>query len=125
MMNALATVLVAASALAAVLVLLLILGHVVVQGLPALNPAFFTERPLPPGEVGGGVGPAIVGTLEMLAVGAVFGIPLGVGAAIYLSEFGHGSLARAVSFTIGLGAGLPAVVRRVLLWAGLCPQVAV
>ena len=36
------------------LFLLLILGHVIVQGLPALNPAFFTDRPLPPGEVGGG-----------------------------------------------------------------------
>ena len=123
MMNALATVLVAASALAAVLVLLLILGHVVVQGLPALNPAFFTERPRPPGEVGGGVGPAIVGTLEMLAVGAVFGIPLGVGAAIYLSEFGRGSLARAVSFTIDLVAGLPSIVIGVFVWAWLVRNV--
>ena len=123
MMNALATVIVAASALAAVLVLLLILGHVVVQGLPALNPAFFTERPLPPGEVGGGVGPAIVGTLEMLAVGAVFGIPLGVGAAIYLSEFGRGSLARAVSFTIDLVAGLPSIVIGVCVWAWLVRNV--
>src|SRR5919202_3019672 len=94
--NAVVTATVAVSAGAAVLVLLLILGHVLVQGLPALDPAFFTERPLPPGEVGGGVAPAIVGTLEMLAGARATGIPLGVGAAIYLSEFGRGRLAHLV-----------------------------
>lgn len=121
--NLVATVAVAASALAAVVVLLLILGHVVVQGVPALNPAFFTERPLPPGEVGGGVAPAIVGTLEMLAVAAVLGIPLGVGTAIYLSEFGLGNLARIASFTIDLIAGLPSIVVGVFVWAWLVRNV--
>jgi phosphate transport system permease protein len=84
--NALATTLVTASASAAVAILLLILGHVLIQGVPALNLAFFTERPLPPGEIGGGVAPAILGTLEMLGVASLIGIPIGVGAAIYLSE---------------------------------------
>src|SRR5438477_9042606 len=100
LMSAMANGLVTLSALGAVLVLLLILGHVIVQGIPALNPAFFTERPLPAGEVGGGVAPAIVGTLEMLAVAGLMGIPIGVGTAIYLAEFGQGNLARIVSFTI-------------------------
>src|SRR2546428_14129427 len=90
--SAFATGLVTLSAAGAVVVLLLILGHVVIQGIPALNPAFFTERPLPSGEVGGGVAPAIVGTLEMLAVAGLIGIPIGVGTAIYLSEFGQGNL---------------------------------
>jgi phosphate transport system permease protein len=123
LMNTLATGAVGACALAAVLVLLLILGHVVVQGLPALNPAFFTERPLPPGEVGGGVAPAIVGTLEMLAVAAALGIPLGVGAALYLSEFGRGRLAHVVSFSIDLVAGLPSIVIGVFVWAWLVRDV--
>ena len=126
-MNGLATGLVSLSACAAVLVLLLILSHVVVQGLPALSPAFFTERPLPPGEAGGGVGPAILGTLEMLAVAGALGIPLGVGTAIYLSELssdpGRGSLARAVSFTIDLIAGLPSIVVGVFVWAWLVRNV--
>jgi phosphate transport system permease protein len=121
--NVAATVGVAACALAAVVVLLLILGHVVVQGVPALNPAFFTERPLPPGEVGGCVAPAIAGTLEMLAVAAVLGIPLGVGTAIYLSEFGSGNLARVASFTIDLIAGLPSIVIGVFVWAWLVRNV--
>jgi phosphate transport system permease protein len=123
LMNSLATVLVGASAVGAVLVLLLILGHVIVQGLPALNPAFFTDRPLPPGEVGGGVAPAIVGTLEMLAVGGLIGVPLGVGTAIYLSEFGRGGVARTVSFTIDLIAGLPSIVIGVFVWAWLVRNV--
>jgi phosphate transport system permease protein len=123
LMNALATGAVGACAMAAVLVLLLILGHVVVQGLPALNPAFFTERPLPPGEVGGGVAPAIVGTLEMLAVAAALGIPLGVATAIYLSEFGRGRLAHVVSFSIDLVAGLPSIVIGVFVWAWLVRNV--
>jgi phosphate transport system permease protein len=119
----LATALVAISAGAAVLVLLLILLHVLSQGLPALSPAFFTERPLPPGEAGGGVAPAILGTLVMLAVGGLLGVPVGVGTAIYLSEFGRGNLARLVSFAIDLIAGLPSIVIGVFVWAGLVRNV--
>src|SRR5260370_38131592 len=62
-----ATGLVIVSAVLGVLVLVAILAYVAINGLPALNFAFFTERPLPPGEVGGGVAPAILGTLLMLA----------------------------------------------------------
>lgn len=123
LLNALATALMTLSASAAVIILLIILGHVLVQGLPALNIAFFTERPLPPGEVGGGVAPAILGTLMMLAVASLIGIPVGVGTAIYLSEYGRGTLARVVSFTIDLIAGLPSIVVGVFVWAWLVRNV--
>jgi phosphate transport system permease protein len=123
LVNALATCLVGLSALGAVVVLMLILGHVVIQGLPALNPAFFTERPLPQGEVGGGVAPAIVGTLEMLAVAGLLGVPIGVATAIYLVEFGRGRLAATISFTIDLIAGLPSIVVGVFVWAWLVRNV--
>jgi phosphate transport system permease protein len=104
----------------AVLVLLLILIHVAVNGLPALNLAFFTQRPLPPGEAGGGVLPAILGTIEMLAVAATFGVPIGMGTAIYLAEYGGSSrFARSVSFLIDLIAGLPSIVVGVFIWAWL------
>ena len=121
LVNGLATLMVSLSAASAVLVLLLILGHVLVQGLAALDLAFFTERPLPPGEAGGGVAPAIVGTLEMLAVAGVLGLPLGIGTAIFLAEFSpvRGGMARAVSFTIDLIAGLPSIVVGVFVWAWL------
>src|SRR4051812_40916164 len=105
----LATVVMCTCAGLAVLVLALILMHVVVNGMAALNLAFFTERPLPQGEAGGGVAPAIIGTLVMLGVGAVFGVPIGIGTAIYLAEYGRGSFARTVSFLIDLVAGLPSI----------------
>jgi len=123
LINALAASVVVLCAAVAVAVLLIILGHVAIQGLPSLNVAFFTERPLPPGEVGGGVAPAILGTLEMLAVAAIIGIPVGVATAIYLSEYGRGNLARAVSFTIDLIAGLPSIVIGVFVWAWLVRNV--
>jgi len=123
LINALAASVVVLCAAVAVAVLLIILGHVAIQGLPSLNVAFFTERPLPPGEVGGGVAPAILGTLEMLAVAATIGIPVGVATAIYLSEYGRGNLARAVSFTIDLIAGLPSIVIGVFVWAWLVRNV--
>src|ERR671932_2484955 len=84
--NVVATVLVVLCAVLAVTVLLLILGNVVVEGVGALSLAFFTERTLPPGEVGGGVAPAILGTLVMLGVGSMIGVPIGVGTAVYLAE---------------------------------------
>ena len=123
--NMAATLVVMGSATGAVLVLLLILGHLVAQGLPALSPAFFTERPLPPGEEGGGVAPAILGSLEMLAVASAIGVPFGIGTAIYLSEVtpGRGRLARTVSFTIDLIAGLPSIVIGVFVWAWLVRNV--
>src|SRR5215208_551895 len=92
--NQLATAVITLAALVGVSALLLILGYVVWRGAPAINIAFFTERPLPYGEEGGGVAPAILGTLVMLAVAAVLSLPIGIGTAIYLSEFGRGSLAR-------------------------------
>src|SRR5438477_3419500 len=66
-----------------VVVLVLILWDVLTKGIQSLNLSFFTERPLPLGEVGGGVAPAIIGTLMMLLVAAAIGVPIGVGAAIY------------------------------------------
>ena len=119
LVDKLATVFVAVCAAAAVLVLALILVHVFVNGVAALSIAFFVERPLPAGEVGGGVAPAIVGTLAILAVGALFGVPLGIGTAIYLAEYGRGSFARLVSFLVDLVAGLPSIVIGVFVWAWL------
>ncbi len=121
--DALATVLVAAGALVGSGVLLVILGYVVWQGLPALNLAFFTQRPLPYGEVGGGVAPAILGTLVMLVVAAAISVPLGIGTAIYLSEFGRGHFARLIRLIIDLLAGLPSIVVGVFVWALLVRHV--
>jgi phosphate transport system permease protein len=115
--------LISASALAGVVVLVLILGYVALRGLPALNLAFFTERPLPYGEVGGGVAPAILGSLMMLAVASLIGIPIGVGTAIYLSEFGRGPFASMIRFLVDVMSGLPSIVVGVFVWALLVRHV--
>lgn len=104
-------------AVLAVFVLAAILLHVIVNGLPALNVPFFTERPLPIGEVGGGVAPALIGTLMMVATAALIGVPIGVGTAIYLAEYGRGRFATLVRFTIDLISGIPSIVIGVFVWA--------
>src|ERR1700687_5341044 len=123
LVDALATAVMSLCAGVAVLTLLLILIFVTLNGLPALNLAFFTERPLPPGEVGGGVAPAILGTIEMLVVAAIIGGPLGISTAIYLAEYGRGKFAQLVSFLIDLIAGLPSIVIGVFVWAWLVRHV--
>jgi len=115
-LDTLMDVVMAACAIVSASVLLLILGYVAWQGFPALNLAFFTERPLPFGEVGGGVGPAIMGTITMLVVAGLIGIPVGIGTAVYLAEFGHNRLADAIRFVIDLLAGLPSIVVGVFIW---------
>src|ERR1700682_1415125 len=123
LVDGLATAVMALCAAVAVVVLLLILIFVTINGLPALNLAFFTERPLPPGEVGGGVAPAILGAIEMLVVAAIIGVPIGMSTAIYLAEYGRGNFARLVSFLIDLIAGLPSIVIGVFVWAWLVRHV--
>jgi phosphate transport system permease protein len=117
LINGLATGLIALAAFVGVAALLIILGYVTMRGFPALNIAFFTERPLPFGEEGGGVAPAIIGTLLMLCVAAAIAIPVGIGSAIYLSEFGRGSFAQLIRFIIDTLAGLPSIVVGVFVWA--------
>lgn len=121
--NAGATALIWTAAALGVILLALILGYVVFRGLPAIDLPFFTERPLPYGEVGGGVAPAILGSLTMLVVASLIGVPIGVGTAIYLSEYGRGPFAGAVSFIVDLLAGLPSIVVGVFVWAWLVRQV--
>jgi phosphate transport system permease protein len=106
-----------ACAASGVLVLGLILGYIVIRGLPALSLDFFTQRPLPFGETGGGVAPAILGTLSMLLIAGAIGVPIGIAAAIYLAEYGRGRFANVVRFTIDLLAGLPSIVVGVFVWA--------
>ena len=109
----------AAAAVFAAGLLIVILGFVLVKGIPALNVAFFTERPRPFGAEGGGVGPAIVGTLILSAIAGVIAIPVGVAAAIFITEFQTGRWAPVVRFAAELIAGLPSIAVGVFLWAFL------
>jgi phosphate transport system permease protein len=112
-------VLLAAAAVGAATLLVIILGYVIVRGAPALNVAFFTERPLPFGVEGGGVGPALIGTMILSVLAGVIAIPIGIASAIFVTEFRSGRLAPAVRFAAELIAGLPSIVVGVFVWAFL------
>jgi phosphate transport system permease protein len=103
----------------AVSLLVTILGYVIVRGIPAIDLAFFTERPRPFGERGGGIGPALVGTVLLAAVSGAIAIPVGLAAAIFVVEYRSGRFAAPVRFAAELIAGLPSIVIGVFVWAFL------
>jgi len=74
----------------AVLALVLILGNLLLKGATSINWDFFTKNPVPAGQTGGGVANAIVGTGIIVALAALIGVPIGVGAGMYLAEYGGG-----------------------------------
>lgn len=104
------TVLCGIGLLLALLPLGSILWLVVSRGARALSVDFFTQLPAPVGESGGGVGNAILGTLYMVGIGCILGVPLGVGAGIYLAERGGGRLGGAVRFIAEVLSGVPSIV---------------
>ena len=101
------------SALASVLVLaplVAIFGYLLYKGIGSINIAFLTNIPKPVGESGGGMANAIFGSMMILGLGSLFGVPLGIGAGIYLAEFGRGKLVTLVRFTADVLNGVPSIV---------------
>jgi len=91
--------------------LIAILAYLLYKGFSSLNVAFFTHAPRPVGEQGGGMANAIVGSGIILAVASVLGIPTGIGAGVYLAEYGQGKLfANFVRFTADVLNGVPSIV---------------
>ena len=86
-----------------------VLVYVGRAGLSGLSWDFFTQLPAPVGEAGGGMKNALVGTAVLVGLAGSVGIPLGVMAGVYLSEFGHTRLARVVRFSADVMAGVPSI----------------
>ena len=106
-----ATALAVLSTLLVVTPLVVIFAYLLIRGFGSLNLAFFTKVPVPVGETGGGMANAIVGSAVLLGLASAIGIPLGIGAGIYLAEFGRGTkLAYAVRFTADVLNGVPSIV---------------
>jgi phosphate transport system permease protein len=108
--NALMLGLCAVFAFLAVGVLVLILGFVLAKGIGSLNIDLFTEMPVPEGEPGGGVANSMVGSLIIIGIAAVIGIPVGIGAGIFLSEYAGHRLGDVVRFTADVLTGVPSIV---------------
>lgn len=101
----------------ALLPLFSILYYVAVRGLGGINWAFFTELPKPVGETGGGAANAIVGSLELVGLACLYGIPPGVLAGIFLSEYGDGRLGKLVRFSADVLAGVPSITVGIFIYA--------
>ena len=98
--------------------LLAIFAYLLYKGAASLNLDFFTKIPKPPGEAGGGMANAIVGSAVLLAIASVIGVPIGIGSGIFLAEFGRGTrLANAVRFTADVLNGVPSIVMGVATYA--------
>ena len=90
--------------------LLAIFGYLLYRGIGSINLAFLTQTPKPVGEAGGGMANAITGSVFILAIASIIGVPFGVGAGIYLAEFGRNRLGSAVRFTADVLNGVPSIV---------------
>ena len=98
------------AALSVVAVLFLILGYLIWHGGTSLNLNFFTQLPKPVGETGGGMANAIVGSLKLLLLAALIGLPVGLMAGVYLAEFGGQTFSFIIRYTTDLLNGVPSIV---------------
>lgn len=100
-----------------ILPLFAIMGTVIYRGIAGLNWAFFTQMPKPPGEAGGGMANALIGSGMIMLVASAIGIPLGIGTGIFLAEYGRNIYGNAVRFTADVLNGVPSIVIGLTAWA--------
>lgn len=108
--STLVCLLLVAATVVAIAPLFSVLNQVVINGLASLNFSFFTQLPRPVGEAGGGMANAIVGTIILVILASVLGIPLGMVTGIYLSEFGQGRFGDWVRFGADMLSSIPSIV---------------
>src|SRR6476661_2052921 len=97
--------------------LFFILANLVVKGAGSLSLDFFTRTPAPAGETGGGVAHAIVGTLMIVGVASLIGLPIGIAAGIYCAEYPGNRLTWITRFVADVLNGTPSIVVGVFAWA--------
>jgi phosphate transport system permease protein len=97
--------------------LLLIFFYLLRAGFTALNPAFFTQIPAPVGETGGGIGNGILGTVLLVGFAGLLGLPIAIGAGVYLAEAGNSRLGTIIRFTADVMNGIPSIVVGIFVWA--------
>lgn len=108
--------LMAVAVVVAVLPLVLILGTLVAKGAGNLSLAFFTRMPVPAGQTGGGVAHAIVGTVMIVGVAGLIGLPVGIGAGIFAAEYPGSRVTLVTRFVADVMNGTPSIVVGVFAW---------
>ena len=94
----------------AIVPLVFIFYYTISKGITHLNVDFFIHMPKPVGESGGGMANAIVGTLILIGIGGIIGIPIGIMTGTYLSEFGNNKFGSLVRFLVDVLSGIPSIV---------------
>src|SRR6266478_8894218 len=90
--------------------LVAIFGYLVYRGVGSVNWSFLTQTPKPVGEAGGGMANAIAGSAFILLLASLIGVPFGIGAGIYLAEYGRNRFGDAIRFTADVLNGVPSIV---------------
>ncbi len=97
--------------------LLAVFGYLIYRGAGSINWAFLTQTPKPVGEAGGGMANAIVGSGVILCIASLMGVPAGVGAGIYLAEYGRNRFGDAIRFVADVLNGVPSIVIGIVAYA--------
>jgi phosphate transport system permease protein len=113
--SAVMTSLTASCTFLAVGILVVILSYIALQGLGSLSFRFLIDSPKPVGE-GGGIGNAILGSVVLLGLSSLIGLPVGIAVGIYLSEIGKGRFGDAVRFIVDTLTGIPSIVTGVFIY---------
>jgi phosphate transport system permease protein len=96
--------------------LFVVLGFLVYNGLSSVSLNFFTKLPLSPGQEGGGMANAIVGSAQVVLVATLIGLPIGFFAGVYLAEFGGKTFSFLARYTADLLNGIPSIVIGIFAW---------
>lgn len=106
-----------AATVIALIPLVSVLYYVTSRGIGGINWDFFSELPKPVGESGGGMANALAGTLKLLFLACVFGIPPGVLAGVYLAEFGDSRFGKLVRFSADVMSGVPSITVGIFVYS--------
>ncbi len=104
------TLLMAMFTLAVLIPLVLIFVHIIRMGFSSINFDFFIQIPKPPGETGGGMANGLAGSAMLILLSSLFGIPVGIFGAIYLSEYGGGRFSDLIRFSADVLSGIPSII---------------
>ena len=108
--NHLMTLLMCAATATVLIPLALIFCHLVQMGVSSLSLDFFTQIPKPTGEAGGGMANGMAGSLVMIGVASLLGLPIGIFGAIYLVDYGGSRLSTSIRFAADVLSGTPSII---------------
>ena len=115
--NSFVTLAAAGAVVLVLLPLVAVFGYLVYKGIGSINWAFLTQTPKPVGEAGGGMANAIAGSAFILLIASVIGVPIGIGAGIYLPEYGRNQFGNIIRFTADVLNGVPSIVVGIVAYA--------